>query len=316
MAPQTTDRAAELAAILGRACELDVLAFKPGNVSVTSPGHGMTAQDFFASARVVVAPLTAPHGKIGERILAAIAATQAAVNCNTNLGIVLLAAPMLHAWLGARVGDSPRARLQSELAALTVEDARLMYEAIRIAKPGGMGTSARHDLRDEPQITALAAMQEAADRDGIARQYATGYRDVFDIGAPRYRAGVAAWSSEEWAVTATFLALLAHLPDSLITRKHGADAARRVSETAAGLSAKIDRVSHPRVLAAELQRWDRELKRAGLNPGTTADLTVASVLAARSEELLQRSGSIPDRAGSKQGERTTAQAFKPTRQET
>src|SRR5713101_6742331 len=77
-----------LAQALKSACLAEIRAPKPGNVSIYSAGHGMTAQQFEASANAIAAPLTVPGTSVGERILRAVQATQQAVGCNTNLGIV------------------------------------------------------------------------------------------------------------------------------------------------------------------------------------------------------------------------------------
>jgi triphosphoribosyl-dephospho-CoA synthase len=83
---------ATVAAAIWDACVIDVRAFKPGNVSLASPGHGMHADDFIASADVMAAAIAAPAAGVGERILRAIEVTRAVVPVNTNLGIVLLCA--------------------------------------------------------------------------------------------------------------------------------------------------------------------------------------------------------------------------------
>ncbi len=80
-----------------RACEVEIEAPKPGNVSLESPGHDMCADDFIASAKVSVGALTAPDLGLGERVYQAVAATRQKVSCNTNLGIILLCAPLFHA---------------------------------------------------------------------------------------------------------------------------------------------------------------------------------------------------------------------------
>ena len=77
-----------------QACWLDVAVRKPGNVSLASAGHRMQADMFLASAQAAVGPLFASGARVGERIEGAMAATWAAVGCNTNLGILLLAAPV------------------------------------------------------------------------------------------------------------------------------------------------------------------------------------------------------------------------------
>ncbi|MGH2822360.1 MAG: triphosphoribosyl-dephospho-CoA synthase, partial [Thermoleophilaceae bacterium] len=67
-------------------CRLDVLAFKPGNVSLPSPGHGMTATDFLTSTEAVAPILSATGLSLGRRVLMSVEATRRAVGCNTNLG--------------------------------------------------------------------------------------------------------------------------------------------------------------------------------------------------------------------------------------
>src|SRR5207302_10233942 len=126
------------------ACERELRALKPGNVHDRAAGHGMTAADFRASARAASGPLCRAGSPVGERIHGAIAATRAAVGCNTNLGIVLLAAPLLRAAEGARPSRLQEA-LRRTLAMLTVADAAAAYAAIRIAAPGGLGQTEMED---------------------------------------------------------------------------------------------------------------------------------------------------------------------------
>ena len=44
----------------------EVHAFKPGNVSLASPGHGMRAEDFVASADAVAGVIAAPAPRVGR----------------------------------------------------------------------------------------------------------------------------------------------------------------------------------------------------------------------------------------------------------
>lgn len=269
--------AAAIEAAFLAACRAELEALKPGNVHVHAPGHRMTVADFLTSA-VVSAPLVAAAGQgVGARILAAVAATRAACGQNTNLGILLLAAPL------AAAAEHPPpfgAGLAAVLAALTVEDASMAYRAIRLASPAGLGSSGQHDVTAEPTVTLLEAMRTAAGRDLIARQYATGYADVFGIGVPQLRACRAAGWSEPWATSATYLAFLAAFPDTHVARKHGADRAAAVQQRAIGLHARLQAASDPALLHDPMLDFDRELKMGGINPGTSADLTVASHFAA------------------------------------
>ncbi len=169
-----------------------------------------------------------PRPGVGERILRAIQATRAVVAFNTNLGIVLLCAPLAHAALVPAVEPGLRERLRAVLAQLDIEDAELTYRAIRLAQPGGLGSSPRHDVSSAPSVTLLEAMQEARLRDRIAWQYATGFEDVFESGTGLVRAALARWGSTEWAAVAVYLAFLARYPDSHVARKHGDEVAREV----------------------------------------------------------------------------------------
>ena len=281
----SVDRAA-LKAAVRRACELDVKAFKPGNVSIDSPGFGMSAANFLASAKAIAAPITTPGLSVGERIYNAIVSTQRVVSHNTNLGIVLLLAPLIQA-----TESIAAASLENKLAAvlndLTVGDADCAYRAIRLARPGGMGESSKHDISETPRVTLYQAMLEAAQRDQIARLYTTGYRALFVRALPVWRRALERWGSREWAATAVFLDLLASEPDSLICRKFGLAKSKEVSLAAESHSRALDSSRDPASSRAELLAWDAELKANGLNPGTTADMTVATIFLADLQDLCQ-----------------------------
>jgi triphosphoribosyl-dephospho-CoA synthase len=287
-------RELELHTLLARAvresCEQDVEAFKPGNVSSASPGHGMQADQFRASATAIATPISAPNLSVGERILRAIEATREVVAANTNLGIVLLAAPLLQAvWL-RRTDEDLQAALERVLEGLTIADAQLAYRAIRLAQPGGLGSVERHDVSEEPRVSLREAMQEAAERDTIALQYVSGYRLVLELGLACLERTLAQGMSRQWATLTCYLALLARVPDSLIVRKHGYRVAREVSLQAAPFMQALENNQEPRSLLPRLQVWDQELKAKGINPGTSADLTVAALLASELKSSAIRFG--------------------------
>jgi triphosphoribosyl-dephospho-CoA synthase len=266
------------------ACEAELQAFKPGNVSVYSEGHGMTVEDFRRSAQASSLPLCEPGLPLGDRIFQAIQATQEAVGCNTNLGIVLLAAPLLQACLQGETGKPLRENLNTVLENTTREDADRVYQAIRLAAPGGLGESAKQDVRSAPEVTLLEAMRIAENRDRIAWQYINSYRDVFDLAVPRYHKGMLVWRDEALATVAVFAALLKTVPDSHIERKFGT----RFTDIVADRMARVDRALSVRGNAQSilqlLREVDAELKSFGINPGTTADLTVTCLLAVRLEK--------------------------------
>jgi triphosphoribosyl-dephospho-CoA synthase len=248
----------------------------------------MSARDFVASADAMAAVIAVPGASVGRRILRAIETTRAVVALNTNLGIVLLCAPLAHAAVEASGECGLRVRLQAVLAALDVNDAVLAYQAIRHAEPGGLGRAERHDVADAPGVTLLEAMREARERDLIARQYVTDYRDVFDTGMPALRRALARWGRPEWAAVAVYLEFLANFSDSHVARKHGGEIAAAVSGEAGLLVQVLGRASDPAQEMPALEAFDRQLKARSINPGTSADMTVATLVAMDLEDSLVR----------------------------
>jgi triphosphoribosyl-dephospho-CoA synthase len=259
------------------------MVLKPGNVHIHAPGHGMSVAQLERSAEVAAQWLANPSLGIGMRVLRAVEATLAAVNCNTNLGILLLAAPLAKA-AAAHGPIDLQSRVSDVLAALDVDDAVAAFQAIRLARPAGLGQVANEDVAFPPSIDLRRAMGLAADRDRIARAYVTNYADIFDFGLNTLSEARRQSARPEEAIATLHMAYLAEFLDSHIARKHGARAARYVREKARELA------PHWRPFAmlqsfAPLLAFDAELKAQGLNPGTTADFVVSTVFA---EALQQR----------------------------
>jgi triphosphoribosyl-dephospho-CoA synthase len=259
------------------ACLLEATAPKPGNVSPGQPFADSSYEDYLASAAAIGGPFT----RIGERPLGsivrlAIEATGRCTRTNTNLGIVLLLAPLARAALVAGRDRDLREAVRQVLERTTVDDAREVYAAIRQAAPGGLGRVDEQDVGGEPDRTLLDVMRLATDRDGIAREYATGFQTTFDIAAPslrRARTDGLAWSD---AIVEVFLTLLAATPDTHVVRRSGAALAAEVSRRAqAALDAGGVRSATGRCAIEEMDRALRDPRHAA-NPGTTADLTAAA----------------------------------------
>jgi triphosphoribosyl-dephospho-CoA synthase len=286
------------------ACAWDVAVRKPGNVSRHSSGHGMQAQTFLDSAAVAAPALCRAGARVGERIEAAMAATWERVGCNTNLGILLLCAPIAAAAERLTETKQPadsktqdltptmlRTALAEVLAGLDRDDAAAAFRAIVRANPGGLGRSDAQDVRDAPSVTLREAMALAAGRDRLARQYRDGFHELFDLGmaalggsgrqALAVPAGGPARPSpaQTAAVQRVYLAWLGSGEDSHLVRKHGHAMAQVVLREAQGWAA---RQAAGTVLEADpaFAGWDKALKQAGLNPGSSADLTVATLMAA------------------------------------
>ena len=277
-----------VACIVHEVCLAELRAFKPGNISFASAGHGMTARDFVASANAMAGVLAAPATGVGERILRAVEATRAAVPFNTNLGIILLCAPLAHAALLHFDERSLRLRLRRVLDALDVRDAELAYQAIRLAEPGGLGRMESHDISEQPRITLLEAMWDARQRDRIAAQYATSYFDVLETGVPIANRALQRHGRAEWVAVEVYLAYLARFADSHVARKHGNEAACAVTREAAELERRFVAADDPAQILPRLQDFDRRLKSRSINPGTSADLTVATLAAIMLDDSLEK----------------------------
>jgi triphosphoribosyl-dephospho-CoA synthase len=215
---------------------------------------------------------------VGQRIELAVDATRGVVDHNTNLGIILLAAPLAQAALES--GGSLKERLHAVLAGLTVEDARYAYRAIRRAEAGGLGSVPEHDISSEPDVPLLEAMRAAETRDRIAWNYTHDFVDIFELGLKWLDGGLSRWGDVPWVTTYVYLGFLAHIPDTLIERKFGGDVASAVRDEARPIEAGLSQSTAPEEMAAPLAAFDRSLKERGLNPGTSADLTVATLFAA------------------------------------
>ncbi|MGZ8399895.1 MAG: triphosphoribosyl-dephospho-CoA synthase [Methyloceanibacter sp.] len=266
------------------ACLAELDALKPGNVHRLAAGHNMTVEDFVASAEAAAPCMGEKKLAVGQRIRRAVEATRTAVGQNTNLGIVLLAAPLANAAFSRDAGDL-QSRLHRVLNGLDVDDAREAYRAIRETKPGGLGDAPAHDVAAEPKVSLLEAMRAAEARDRIAWNYTHDYADIFTLGLrwlaqARERWAEPCLASPSWAVTRVYLGFLAHLPDTLIERKFGTRIATEVRDEAGPIEAGLTECQSPEAMTAPLAAFDRALKERGLNPGTSADLTVATLFAA------------------------------------
>ena len=280
----------ELAAAVARAftaaCRDELNAPKPGNVHVFAPGRKSVAM-FLAAAAAAAPALSRHRATVGERIEGAVDAALARVNTNTNLGIILLCAPLAAA--AEASSTNLRAGLHRVLHLLDQDDAERAFRAIAKARPGGLGEVPEHDVNARPRVSLREAMAAAAGRDRIARQYVTDFADVFLIGAPKLVAARRRRLVEPALTTvAVFLAFLARFEDSHIVREHGPAVAERVRRQAAGLLAQLSRRREPARLLPSLLAFDGALKRAAVNPGTSADLTVATLFADRLTRLAVR----------------------------
>ena len=261
------------------ACLFEASVDKPGNVSQRIHFSDARFEDFATSA-VAIGPALSDAGRatVGETIARAAADTRRLVATNTNLGMILLLAPLAKAAACPEAGAGLRSAVSGVLGGLTVQDARFAYEAIRGASPAGMGEVDRHDVSgDEVTVTLREAMDAARERDSVAREYVTDFETTFVLGAGAlsrcWESGVA-FSD---AILTVFLTILAAVPDTLIARKNGETTAEDVSRRAARILSSGGIASDRG--RAGLNELSRELgdEAHALNPGTTADLVAASI---------------------------------------
>lgn len=248
---------------------------KPGNVHPAARFDDLTFADFLKSATVVAPIIARTHELgVGRAVLDAVKATREAVGTNTNLGTLLLLAPL------ANVPDEvPHAiGIESVLQQLTFDDTRNVYEAIRISAAGGLGKAEEADVASNPppNLSLVDAMRMASERDLVARQYGNLFADVFRI-AEWIEQGIARGWTRDTAMVHAHIRQLATEADSLIVRKCGPaigeesrTMAKQVLESGAPGDNSYDRT---------LTQFDAWLRADGhrRNPGTTADLIAAAL---------------------------------------
>ena len=255
------------------ACVLEVIARKAGNVHPGAVFADASWTDFVVSAQAVRALLDrAPPRGVGRTVLDGVQATRQVVGTNTNLGILLLLAPLCAVPDGVDLGPG----VKEVLAGLTAEDAALVYQAIRLARPGGMGTADEADIASAAPASLLEAMALAAPRDAVARQYVTSFQQVFHVaqrvaslGPPLSR-----------AIVTAHLEQMAEEADTLIRRKCGDQVARESQSRAQRvLNAGWPDTTRSHEAFETLDAWLREDGNRR-NPGTSADLIAAGLYAA------------------------------------
>lgn len=279
-----------LQTLILEACSMDVRAFKPGNVSIGYGHADMTADDFIRSAQAILDPITAPKTSVGQRIEGAIEATRAVVDCNTNLGIVLLLAPIAKSVEDLEpplLEEALQHALTDTLSALTQKDAEATFRAIRLAAPSGLGEVPEEDVGRAPQETLFKIMERAKPWDDIAKAYVTAYAALWTTGVDSLRHAILEGQALLWAVTDTYLGFMASTPDTHIQRRHGREKAEACQTKAQDLHRALRQCGDATIRWKQLQSFDFALKSQKINPGTSADMTIASVLLLH---LLQLSG--------------------------
>ena len=261
------------------ACKLDVFSIKPGNVFLDHPAYGMTHKDFLQSSMACSDIICEQNIDIGEKILESVKASIDVVGCNTNLGIILLCSPIVEAIYLDNEHKLQQNNLKKVIDRIDLKQTKTIYKAINLANAGGMGLKDKFDLnaKKSSDFTLSEAMNFASSYDYIANEYTNYFNNIINTISLNWRNYFKLMGNAECATTATFLKLISSNPDSLIARKYGLDTAIEVSGKFKALSDDYCELKNPNIINNKLLLLDSELKIQGLNPGTTADVVVASI---------------------------------------
>ena len=238
----------------------------------------MDIEHFLKSAHAVAGVLMDSQFGLAQKIFRSVQVTRQVVSTNTNLGIVLLCVPIVQACIQLP-NKTLRQSIQDEIEGLDIDDAQLILDAIQLADPSGLGTSEVHDVFEPASAPVRVIMSHAKDKDLIARQYACGYTDIFGKGFDTIDRLLELGLNESEVVTAVFLFFLGEHPDTHIVRQHGSVVAAEIQREAVILFQEFQDSIQERAMLDQLLRFDSEWKSREINPGTSADLTVATLFA-------------------------------------
>ncbi|MFB6109097.1 MAG: triphosphoribosyl-dephospho-CoA synthase [Haloplanus sp.] len=250
---------------------------KPGNVDRHRDHDDLRFEHFLAGAVGARRglELAAEGAPVGEAFERAVRGMSQQSGGNTQFGCLLLLVPLVCAAAG---GECSSRGVRAVVESTTVDDAAAFYRAfeyvdVAVGDPPAdadaldvrRGADAVPTLR-ERGLTLHDVMETAADRDGNAREWTTGFERTF--------ATAEAVRADDGPVTdrlaRAFLDALADRPDTLVATEHGADVAREASRRAEAVRGDPDAVEElAEAFVAE-----------GINPGTTADLVAAAAFVA------------------------------------
>jgi len=273
-----------------QACHWEATAPKPGNVHPQAAFADTCYEDFILSAEAIIPAMDAASSLgVGQTVFQAVTATRSVVASNTNLGLILLLAPLA----AVPRHEALIPGVEQVLDRLTAEDSRLVYAAIRLAQPGGLGSADHQDVQDDAPDDLLDAMREARGRDLIAEQYCQGFSNLFNQVSPWIHEALQdGWSLSDSIVHAHIRCMATH-PDSLIARKCGTKLAQESQDRAQAVLAS-GAPSTPQYQQA-VQELDQWLRADGhrRNPGTTADMIGAALFIGLRHGTIDSCLSIP-----------------------
>jgi len=250
---------------------LEVCAYpKPGNVDRCHDYPETRLEHFLAStifARSALEEAEKGVGRIGEIIGHAVQQTNIHAGGNTHFGAFILLIPLVY---GGDIDGAKKAIERTD-----VSDAVAFYRAFGMTKVC-INEGDELDVNDpaalrmlrEREMTLLDVMAHSAPNDMVAREWVTGFsltRRGADL-LTQYGQGRA-------SIGKMFLTLLASEPDTFIIKKHGREVAERTMAKARDV---LDGYRTVEDLDAECIALD-------INPGSIADITIASIFVAIGE---------------------------------
>ena len=261
-------------------CNNEMNSLKPGNVHKYSAGHGMNVKDFIKSGEIISNYLTNNKYNLGKKILNSVIETKKKIRKNTNLGIILMLSPIITVVEkeGILTKKKLLKKIKSLLAKQNTKNSYDIFKAISIATPGGLGFSKKYDVNKLPRISLYKAMEYSKKKDLIAKQYCSGFKDILEVGIPAYDKFYKKWGKVNWALTGVYLTFLKKFNDSHIIRKNGIKIAINVKKQAKKYYNILKNYENMKIIEKKLLFFDKMLKNNEINPGTTADLTVATLL--------------------------------------
>ena len=261
-------------------CDSEIKSLKPGNVHKYSKGHNMDVKDFLKSSLIISKSLTKKNSDLGTKILNSVKEIQKKIKKNTNLGIILMLSPIVV--IVENEGIITKKELVKKIKILikkqNIKSSLSVFKAISLTSPGGLGHSKRYDVNKLPKKKLHKVMEFSKKRDLIAKQYCNGFKDIYNIGIPAYKKFYSKWGKVDWALTGVYLSFLKNFNDSHIIRKNGIKIAKNVKKEAEKYHYLIKNNKDLPKIKKKLLFFDKKLKSRGINPGTTADLTVATLL--------------------------------------
>lgn len=283
------------------ACILEVSCPKPGNVDKYHDFEDVKYEDFLRSSIAIgssirkaayrgfdskIGKIEIEKIQIGGLIKDAISRSRKwNGGKNTHLGTVMLLIP-LSAACGKTLaennsidGDILRENIDLLIKNTTYHDTLELYDAIKLADPGGLGEVGYLDINDEESRKTIREDELnlydvlKLSEDSIAKELTTSFIVSFDIGYPSITKVYEKTKDLNKAILYCFLNILSKIPDSLIIRKNGKKIAKSISREA-------DKILRGRMKKKTLKEFDKKLrdKNNSLNPGTTADIVTSSLM--------------------------------------